>query len=393
MPKKESEPRDAAMMLVQQIRDGKPLAIYGADPITESEATGLRQHPNLDEHLVRFVIQKRKETVDRRERERVTRQAREAADRAERERKRRAVDVVRISIDEKRKEQRGSFGHSKDTQHSINQEKMARLGYDLAREYGAAFVVDRIPTTEPKPLAKKYPGAFVDDGGPSWAVSERLRPALWSLILGLHEKRIKIDAVFVYEPGRLARDPDLFGKLYRLFTQGFGVELVIEGQPVNDDNLGGILHRLEGDIQTVERTRKKTNDTLSRLREDGQVLGRPPIGLLRSRDGLSFEVDPAVQFVIDQHAAGTPRAEIAKRFPDYRSPGAVKARKLSHGGIDRILRNVKALQGGTLEDVLAPHRLGRSAKTALYRSLELQDRKAFDTWFEANYPKLFYRLN
>ena len=304
-----------------------------------------------------------------------------------------AVDVVRISIDEKRKEKRGSLGHSKDTQHAINQEKMERLGYDLAREYGAAFVVGRIPTTEPKPLSKRYPGAFVDDGGPSWAVSQRLRPALWSLILGLHEKRIEIDAVFVYEPGRLARDPDLFGKLYRLFTKGLGIELVIEGQPVNDDNLGGILRRLEGDIQTVERTRKKTNDTLSRLREDGQVLGRPPIGLLRSRDGLSFEIDPAVEFILTQHSAGTPRAEIAERFPPYRSPGASKARKLSRGGIDRILRNVKALQGGTLEDVLSPHRLGRSARIALYRSLELQDRKAFDAWFEANYPKLFYRLN
>jgi len=43
MSKKESEPRDAAMILVQQIRDGKSLAIYGADPITESEAADLRQ--------------------------------------------------------------------------------------------------------------------------------------------------------------------------------------------------------------------------------------------------------------------------------------------------------------------------------------------------------------
>src|SRR2546425_901496 len=300
MPKKESEPRDAAMMLVQQIRDGKPLAIYGADSITESEAAALRQHPNLDEHLVRFVIQKRKETADRKEREQKDRQAREALDRAERERKHTAVDVVRISIDEKRKEQRGSLGHSKDTQHAINQEKMQRLGYDLAREYGAAFVVDRIPTTEPKPLSKNYPGAFVDDGGPSWAVSERLRPALWSLILRLHEKRIKIDAVFVYEPGRLARDPDLFGKLYRLFTKGLGVELVIEGQPVNDENLGGI---------------------------------------------------------------------------------------------DRILRNVKAFQGGTLEDVLIPHRPRRDARIALYKTLEMADRDEFDAWFKVNYPKLFYRVN
>lgn len=309
-------------------------------------------------------------------------------------RKKRAVKIERVSIQEKRKESRGTLGHSINTQDQVLDETIQRMGYEIASEYGASYLVGRVPTVKPK-RGKRYPGAFIDDGGPSWALSAGLRPALWEFILGVHEGRINVDAVFVYEPGRMARDPETFGKIFRLITKGLKLELVIEGRVLTDRDLQGINHRLEGQINDVLLTREKTVDTLRHLKENGQALGRPPIGLIRKRDGdgKGFEVDPKVQFVLDAHEGGTRREEIAQMFPPYVAPGARMPRKLSRGGIDRIIRNAKALEDGTLESVLAEHRPSRNARLDLYAKLELEGREEVDTWIKENYPKVVYRLN
>src|SRR5207249_2231791 len=105
----------------------------------------------------------------------------------------RAVGLARISNEEKRKERKGTVGHSIETQASLIYSTAESLGLAVVQGLGVTYIVG-VPTKAPR-TGKRYPGIYADDGGPSWAMGRRLRPALYELMIAARAG--KFDAVIV----------------------------------------------------------------------------------------------------------------------------------------------------------------------------------------------------
>jgi DNA invertase Pin-like site-specific DNA recombinase len=282
----------------------------------------------------------------------------------------RYVGVARISMEERRKEKRGSKGHSIGTQIEIIKSIGKSLGYTLADDLGVGY---RIRATGGE-SSVRYPGIYYDDGGPGWAMGVRLRPALARLIEDAKER--KFGAVIVAYQDRLSRLSEDTKKLYRAF-KALGVSLVIEGRIISDQDVLVLGIKAETYEDIVRNIRKKTIDTLQLMKSEGFRLGRPPIGLQRTPDDRAFEISSYGQRIQKLHDEGKSLTEIRAMAGPFIGKDS-EPRSLSKSGIARVLRNIKWLKEDSLESNMEKLRAPVLRKLSEYDALHEIDRQEFD---------------
>src|SRR2546422_2863275 len=155
----------------------------------------------------------------------------------------------------------------------------------------------------------------------------------------------------------MTRVTEDYNLLFRLCTK-FGVRINLGGQIMNEAIMAQMLSQFvwkEDDVRTI---RKKTKDALTTIRENDGRLGRSPIGLQRNERNDGFEIDTIGALVKMHRASGNTPEDIVALLPAFRAPGSLRPRRLTLGGVKRIIATITALDAGSLDDTIARRRSG-----------------------------------
>lgn len=207
---------------------------------------------------------------------------------------------------------------------------------------------------------------YGDIGGHGWDIK---RPGLEQMLKDASAK--KFDALVVWRQDRLARTGDVMRIIEVLVS--LGVQIYLEGKIYTSGDAMSVRVRAMVSEEELTKMGNAIAGGLQKTREAGTKLSRAPIGLRKTADKKGYEVDEIGESVV-------------KMKPKHTDGDIANKLGLSVWQVKKIARNVKALNDGTIDNLLQKQREQMEIRKKKFKDARRAERKSFRDWLSEIAP-------
>lgn len=197
---------------------------------------------------------------------------------------------------------------------------------------------------------------YADIGGHGWDIA---RPALIRLLDDCADG--KIDAIVVWRQDRLARTADAM-QLIHAFVET-GTQVYLEGRMYTENDSLSVKVRQMVSEEELDKMSAAISGGLQKSKAAARRLSRDPLGLRKTPDHTGYmlsRVGRAVR-VLRSQGASEPAIGVQLSMPTWR--------------VKRILRNLAALEDGTILEMLEKQRQQMAVRKEKYNARRKEKRK------------------